>query len=1140
MKNMKRDQVIIKQKVDNKEKTMLNLRAKTGLALCLLAAGVSLCAGLSHAATGYGLSDIFTIDNRHTGNAPMITSISSQYCSQNRAALFLSGISLDQEFTATIDWNEKIPSEVKWYRNNTIIGTDSVGILHSTPVSLTFNVGTDFTVGDRLFVQAIADDGTESAKIRANFEVISPPPGLPASILSFRGTGDPKYSSFPFNIGFPELKKDAPPLTDKNKLAEIAQVDWKSIIEVTAEIDLNGHAEIKVGSDYLMDNKLGLKKDDFKIAGREVSAEVIFKLILTFDYANAQWNPGGGFDLGVTGKYTAPPTYVIFMVGPVPVPAYYRFAVDASVSANCRFTDGSAGNPVFLGDIPIGAGVEGMAGAGIADVAAIEGFLRGGLNFEFQVPEEPLLKDWFLSLTGGIRIVLIIYKYEDPFLSYRWPEEKSYPGFGSKSLQGAHFEPMSRAYLAGDYARWYDSGNRAKALKGLTGTETTLQTNIFGQSSAAIAVSGSTKCLVWLYDEPGRNSLDRTVLVYSINDGGGWSGPVAIDDDGTADAMPVLAVDAGGNFVCVWANASQLIPDGADLTGFADKLDIRMAVYNSASDAWTTETATNASALDYNPKVACDAGGNITVLWTHDDNNDMLAENPPVTNSIMARTKTGTGWEAAQTLATVGGLVKYTDIEADSTATHVVYCLDSDSDYQTDADNELYYINNAGASWSAPARLTSDTIADVNPQFVNASTGLMLIWAADGKIVSTTDISGMTGITDVVAQAGSSGQRGFVAAVSPTDNISVIWNDPSAAGSDIYTATYDPTMAAWSDVVQMTDNRDMERSISAAYSAGDMLEIAYNKVHIVEGDGLDVFGQVDLCVYEYRIGADLAVTADSIAISDPNAVPGDTVTLQATIANIGDTAIGNIPVAFYCGETPVPANQIGTTQLISGPLAAGGETIASVSWTIPQSDDPLNVIVVIDPDLQIEDKNRQNNSASIEMFGANIAIENVVINSNDGDFYITADIVNTGFVPVPEGIEFNLTVVDDPNNIIDSQSVPALQPDQNHTITLAVSSEQIAYGFNLIKLTIDPDEVVAETAESDNTRTVLLNNTVPYDLVIDGVINMLDLNVLASQWLYSTGGLSADIAPYNGDGTVNISDLAKLAENWQIDISGGN
>jgi len=1077
----------------------------------------------TYAEQDVGYSNIFMIDNRDSGDGPLVTAVSSPYCSQTKKAYFLSGVSLNQTFTATIDWNELTASHVKWYRNTTLIATDTVS---GNSVSRTFNVGTEFNIGEQLYVQAVATDGTASAKTGANFDVVSPPPGLVAGILFFQND---VYKSFPFNIGFPELKKDAPPLTDKNKIAEIAQVDWTSIIEVTAEIDLNGHAEIKSGTDYI--------EDDFKLCGLEINGNL--KVVMSFDYISSQWKFGGGFDLSIFKDFTATPTYVVFMVGPVPVPTYYGFAIDAHVSANCRFTDGSVNNPVFSGDIPITAGVEGIAGVGIANCLSCEGYLGGGLNFDFQVPQQPYLRDWSLSLNGGIRIYLVFYKYENNFLSYRWPEEEGAMAFGMKALAVENFEPMSRDYLTADYAQWHGDLNAMKTLDieqlGAGGTETTLQTNIFGQSNVVLAVSDSTKCLVWLYDEPSRNSLDRTMLVYSINEGSGWSAPVAVDDDGTADAMPALAVDASGNFVCVWANASQLIPDGTNLAGFADKLDIQMAVYDGGTDIWTSEIVANASALDYNPRVACEGSGDITVVWTHDDNNDMLAENPPVSNTLLARTKTGTGWESAQTLTAESGLVKYSDMESDAANSYIVYGLDSDSNLETDGDNELYYINNVGGTWLAPIRLTNDPNADVNPQLIRTSTDMMLLWAKDGTIVSTTDIAGMTGITEVVAQQGSSGQRSFVAAVSPTDNISVIWNDPSAEGSDIYTATYDPTVAAWSAVVQVTDNRDMERSITAAYSADDTLDLAYNKVQIVEGEGLNVFGQVDLCAYEYVIGTDFTVTVESIHLSDPDAVPGDTVTLQATIANIGDTAIDNIPVAFYCGESAEPANQIGSTQIISSALAAGHETVVSVSWTIPESDEPLNVIVVIDPDLQIEDKDRQNNSASVEMFGANISIGNVDINNNGfGDnFYISANIVNTGFIPLPDGITIQLTGADDESIVFDNQPVSALDVGQSHTVTLTAAAEQLGYGFNLLKLNVDPSDVVNEVVEIDNIRNVIINNVIPYDLVIDGVIDLLDLCVLAEQWLSTTGDLTADIAPYGGDGTVNLLDFSMLIDHWQ-------
>ncbi len=1079
------------------------------------------------AGTGYGISNRLTIDNREADNTPLIVSLSSQYSSSNQNAYFLAGVPLNQTFTATIDWNGKTSSQVRWYRNNAVIATDTVS---GTSVSRTFNAGTAFSAGDRLYVQAVASDATTSSKYMANFNVVSPPPGLATGMLSFQSG---KYKSSPFTIYLPLLTKDAPGSQENNALMEIAQVDWESIIDVTAEIDLNGHAKVMPGNRYDISG-------DFKLA--KIKFDYNLDVLLTFDYISNQWSFGGNFALNVMGRHQSPPSYVVFMVGPVPVPTYYRFAVDASVSANCRFTDGMANNPIFSGDIPIGAGVEGMAGVGVADLVAAEGYLRGGLNFDFQVPQQPYLRDWYLSLDGGIRIYLLFYKYENNFLSYRWPEEQDAMAMGMKAFAVENFEPMERDYLITDYAHWQSGAGMLNLMNlqpmGTGGIETALQTNIFGQSNAVLAVSDDAMCLVWLYDEPSRNSLDRTMLVYSINDGSGWSVPAAVDDDGTADATPSLGVDADGNFVCVWANASQLIPDGTSLSDFMDKLDIQIAVYNDVADTWTSESVASSTGGDYSPKISSDGSGNLTVIWTYDADSDVLAETPPVTNAVLARTKTGTGWQAMQTLATVSGIVKYVTVANDSIADHIVYCLDTDSDLETDADNELFYVDNAGGNWSVPVQLTDDDDVDVNPQLVRTSGGLMLLWAKNGQIVSVTDITGMTDMAEVVPQEGSSGQRGFVAAASPTDNISVIWNDPSDAGSDIYTATYDPAMLAWSQVVQMTDGRDMERSITAAYSSGDKLELAYNKVHVSEGDGLDVFGQVDLCVYEYMIGVDLAVVADSIAIDDANAVPGDTVTLQAVIINAGDIAISDIPVAFYCGDTAEPANQIGQTQSISGDLPAGADAIVSVTWTIPVSDDPVNIIVVVDPELQIEDKNRQNNSASVSLFGADLAIENVIIaRDSQGDFYITADVINVGFIPAAAGVELGLFSTSDPCLAYDIQTVADLEPGATHTVTLAALKDELAYGWNQVTLLLDGDNTLSEVSTLNNVQTLLLQNYPAYDLVVDGVVDLLDLHLLSTQWLSSTGYLSADIAPPDGDGIVNLLDLAVLAEFWMADLT---
>jgi hypothetical protein len=50
------------------------------------------------------------------------------------------------------------------------------------------------------------------------------------------------------------------------------------------------------------------------------------------------------------------------------------------------------------------------------------------------------------------------------------------------------------------------------------------------------------------------------------------------------------------------------------------------------------------------------------------------------------------------------------------------------------------------------------------------------------------------------------------------------------------------------------------------------------------------------------------------------------------------------------------------------------------------------------------------------------------------------------------------------------------------------------------------------------------------DLNTDGTVDVLDVEVMAGEWL--TGGTLADIEPIGGDGIVNLSDFSVLASNW--------
>ena len=1080
--------------------------------------------------------------------------ISSKYCEPfKKTTYFITGVSLLQEFTVEIKCLECEEGIIEWHTKDGIVQQNYFDTQQGKDIKFKsmFDMG-EFAPGDFIEVSVLTTiDGKDQyltdKPIRANFEIVPVPDlldlgviGPVAQSLSFV-EGKAKYKSVKFALGFQEIGKKAPPIFDgNNTLAKLASYKWQEIFTVEGKIDLNGHCEIKyAGPKKEFKKGSGMLKTITKMADAKLEGAVA--VVLTCDYHKGSWVRGGGFDLSCVAKNETKPAYAVFMVGPVPIPVYYKFMVEAGIGAHCRFTDGTADKPIFTGKVPVKGGLGATAGVGISGIACVEGYLKGELGFLFEVYPQPQLEKWDLTLSGGIKIVVIFYSFENNFLLFKYPGTESTAPLSGQALTSSRMKPLDRNYLEQDYAVWV-AGGLASAASALQSTESDgeniLQSNVFSQSDPQLASSHGHKCLVWLHDEPTRNSLDRTILVYSTNSGSGWSTPKAIYDDGTADTMPSLAVTADGEFLCVWSNASQLIPDGTDLAELADTLDIKMAVYDNSSDIWTSETVTNATALDYNPAVSCSASGDITVVWTHDEDNDLLSENQTVSNILMARTKTASGWQPPKTLAAANGLIKYVDIEHDSTGGHVVYCLDTDSNFGTDTDNELFYTSNTSGAWSTVQQLTNDPNSDVNPQFVKTSTDLMLVWAKDGRIVSTTDVTGMTDLNGIVFEEGSSGQRSFVTAISADDSISVIWNDPSEAGSDIYTSTYDSAMAAWSPSVQLTNNSYMERSISAAYSEEDTLEIAYNKVHFdSSADGLNAFGQVDLCTYQHKICADISVVSDSISIDDPNAVPGDTVDLQFELSNLGDIAVSDIPVAFYCGQAAEPNNQIGVTQIMDGVLLAGEKAVASVAWNIPQSNKALNVIAVVDPELQIEDGNRQNNSATVEMFGANISIDSAVATRTGKNTHtITANIVNSGFVNLLQTFTVSITNYDE-SKILDSRTVLGLGTDEGKTVELTVDADQIDYGFNQFKILVDPGNAASDMSESDNTKYIMIENINDCDFVPDGTIDMLDLGVLSQQWLDNSHGLTADIAPYGGDGLVDFTDFSEVTKNWMHTIA---
>ena len=191
---------------------------------------------------------------------------------------------------------------------------------------------------------------------------------------------------------------------------------------------------------------------------------------------------------------------------------------------------------------------------------------------------------------------------------------------------------------------------------------------------------------------------------------------------------------------------------------------------------------------------------------------------------------------------------------------------------------------------------------------------------------------------------------------------------------------------------------------------------------------------------------------------------GDTVTVSATVKNIGPTSAGATTVRLT-----VP--NIGTSMLSLSALGAGASRTVTFTFTalIPLSPQSIKVTAYADPDNKVAESNESNNSrtATISIKALRPDIE--VIDSTIADWYagmdvtISATVRNNTAQPVPS-VAIRLTIGGEAY----TESIPIPGSGSN----LAVFRVTVpAAGNYTVKITADPNGELDETNESNNILT---------------------------------------------------------------------
>ena len=852
--------------------------------------------------------------------------------------------------------------------------------------------------------------------------------------------------------------------------------------------------------------------------------------------------PGGEFNFGIGIGVDVPPRPVPFMFGPIP--CYFRGHIDIGMSFNLVVIGwAEPGEPLLDGHLVLDPFpyAEAAVGAGVADVAAIEGYLGGGahivLNYPY-TPPEPVLEELKIYLKGGVRLVVWIFTYEWPILEYTWDV---YGGYRAVAPREPIFGVMPRDYVLDrrGYAVFVANDRRYSGGRSVITNERPIETNVFSQSTPDLAAIGDDLLGIWIYDDyPARTPLNRTQVRFARAvptvdpaDPWLWDVPAAVSDDGTADFHPQLAPLAGGDALLAWENVDDVLielgepnePCGEYCEGSSDpncpveckyrelrdKTEIAVARYDNAAGTWSAlQILTDNTWLDRSPRLATTADDTAVLTWISNTASDAFGSSA-LPKTLRYAAYDGVDWSAPADLATDVGAVIKTALAYSGSEAILLFVGDLDDEPNTPNDRELFCVIYDGATWGPITQLTSDNIEDGNPQVQYDSTGNpLLVWYRGGEIVMATDplLPEIATVVDLQLEA-SSGMADFRLATGADDQIALVWQDATSDEMvDMWTAIYDPNLELWSYPHRLTNDDHMEHAMAPTFASSGDLVALYDKVDIIYmPDTIDVSGeQVDIerpvadftSLYQinHRVTGDLAVQDADISITPANPTPGQLATVSVRIHNLGDVAANNVAVAFYDGH---PDDDVLIDIVTHAGLLYGGTSaMVTAEWLVPESVESRNIYVYVDPPrYQQEDGNRDNNLAALHgIMGPDLTVASLNVQAVGDARSFDIRVANLAGLTVNDvqlklrrdtlaGPLLATLTIDDP-----------IEPGTYVDVSWLWAEPPACVISTPVYAIVDEADMVAEFDETNNTRMTVVSLSAPfveYDLNYDGIVSII-------------------------------------------------
>ena len=679
-----------------------------------------------------------------------------------------------------------------------------------------------------------------------------------------------------------------------------------------------------------------------------------------------------------------------------------------------------------------------------------------------------------------------------------WEEEASEP-------EG--WMVMNRDYVNDDYAEFV--ANQGISHSSPT-TETMLIRNIFPEADPQLALNKDNDNLmtVYVHDDISKNITQSFEIYYTRWDGFNWTVPAPITNDSKPDVKPDVVFDSYGNAVAVWVSVNnETLTNETRLDETIRYAEIAYSIFDSSLNEWTEpELLTDNDFFDYDPTLAAGKDGKVMAIWYADEDNTIFIGHNATDEHDMNKTVyfsiwNGSAWSSPAPAITDIPLSNKMEFDYTGDEAIIVWSQDMDGNSSTLEDREIMYSTWDGNSWSAPVRLTNNSFEDRLPTVIYDDEEILLAWEsieypAENVTRYKIRYSTFNGTWSEATEITDTGQvEQLILTKNPQENTVLIWQTTSDQGTDMFYSVLDKSHNRWGAENQLTNDDSADVKYSSVINSNNDIISSYIKTEVllrnetvtVSNETFSVTvteqGNSSLFLLTHHIFTDIEINNEDITLSNANPAPGEIITINATVHNVGDLSVDDIRVRFSDGY---PGTQIGTTQIIDS-IPAGENKTVSVQWKIPAISQSHDIYVELDPLNDIAEENETNNIANIRTVLPDIAIGFAQANNLDGEVIINSSITNIGHVSASNiPVSFYFSDSFDNKTLIGTETISYLEPGAEENVSIVWNTASLPAGHYFVFVVIDPNDVIIEGDETNNVDMIIVKSFT--DLAIKDIV----------------------------------------------------